>query len=196
MNKKLIEAVRKMRRRIKDRNRKFRKLTLRQQRIKVVRDVIRQLSDGTLVASPGTYAKFIAPKRMKPDSQLNEILESIPKCEVCGVGGIFLATVKLNNELTVEDVNRRSSYGTITAGVRSSMGDSVMRDYLKKWFSAEQLALIETAFERRKMHSAFVHPDKPLQAAIKFGMAYENPKARFIAICNNIIEHGGEFVVE
>lgn len=179
MAKKLSETRRKINRRVRERNQRFKKLSLSAQRIKVISDVITLLKGKKLIkAKQGTYINLPDNHLSKYDNreQLNTALEAGPRCEVCGIGAIFVTTISLNDQYSVGD-----------AGM--SINREEMVDYLRKWFSADQLGLIESAFER----SARGQGDADYKAA-EFGNMYPSPTKRLIAICENIIKNKGKFV--
>lgn len=183
MGSKAAEHRRKIRRRVMDRNRRFRSLGLKEQRIKIIKDVIASLTSNKYSATQGLYVKLPSSKLAKFSryEQLNIALEDVSEsCRVCGIGGIFLSAVTLNNKYTVGDYDSHDG------------GSSKLRDYLNPWFSDDQLDLIETAFERDSTMSK--HSGNDVDLARDFGRKYLASKLRLLAICNNILENKGEFV--
>jgi hypothetical protein len=71
---------------------------------------------------------------ISPSMEVRDIIAG-KACEVCGVGALFVAKLDRVDALTIGDMEL------------SLNNDSAMRRYLETEFSAEQLALIEIAFE-------------------------------------------------
>jgi hypothetical protein len=175
------------------RNRAFAKLSGSRKRITVARDVLEQLRLRRFVATTGTY---LQPTTVEAQRQFNsfdddsdkrpvhEVLEDV-KCQVCGIGSLFVAAVDRANACTIKDMNH------------SYENSGFMREYLGGFFSDEQLVLIETAFEKFLVDSLGTGLDEwspEIHAAIAFGAKYSNAEKRLKSIMENIIEHKGTFV--
>lgn len=226
-NKPTKEQIRK---RIRDRNYRFRKMTPEQQRVRIARDVIDQLEAGALVAQQGTYlavddrddlhpailleeaedlrdradsvygymdaqersnarrraARLEAKAERVGAEQLCDALEGVT-CTVCGIGAAFVAAVKRGDDFKVNDFT--NGFGD----------DDAMRDYLRKYFTANDVALIECAFERSP---GFAHyggstldeTSPQVIRAVAFGNGYPDSSSdRLRAIMQNIINNGGAF---
>lgn len=187
---KLSATRRRMLRRIKDRNRRFSKLNLVGQRIAIAKDVIAQLIVKKFRATPGTYVRFKLPSVSNLEQQFNETMEAVPKCEVCGVGGMFISAVRCYNDITVKEALGSSIYSPLI-----SLNSPVMRDYLARWFSNKQVGLVESAFEQQArfaVETGSSH-NEAMDAAY-FGTRFIKANDRLIAICKNIISHKGKFV--
>ena len=200
--------LKKLTKRIRDRNYRFSKMTPAQQRVRIAKDVIEQLGDGILKAQGGTYLSIYD----LGDSQLDEArsavlgysdddesavlcdldlavaFEQVPECTVCGIGAAFVATVKRADDLTMRDVE---GYYT---------NSDKMRVYLRQWFEPIQIGLIECAFERSSammlnQPGAKQAPNWRSRAAraADFGSQYSDAHDRLIAIMRNIVENDGEF---
>lgn len=166
-------------RRIRDRNRKFVKLNKKEQRIKIWKDIIKDLDSQKLVADTGTYLR-VSESLYNADAkeQLCDVLEST-SCVVCGIGATFVAAVKLWDKFEVGRFR----------GIFNN--DNIMRSYLRKWFDAEQLYLVETAFEGRVIHGRVKVADE--KACKQFVYKYNDRNGRLKAICLNAIANGGIF---
>lgn len=106
-----------------------------------------------------------APTGPNPDlSALLACSTARDPCAACGIGSLFIAAVMKADQLPMHDflVNR---------------GRPREVEYLQRWFSAQQLDLIEDYFE---------HPDSSKWAD-------RSPKKRLVMIMENIISNGGEF---
>lgn len=190
MGKKLSESRKRLLRRVKDRNRKFQKLSLEKQRVKIAQDVIEQLQIKRFIARTGIYASVpVIPVRVDPEEQFNLALESARGCHVCGIGGVFLSAVRINDDMTYSEAMHGSMDSSL-GGV--SLDDGMMRKYLRKWFSDHQLSLIESAFETKFMGTSNDH--RKLTTAVAWGDRFDKSKDRLKAICQNIIDNNGKFV--
>lgn len=178
---------RKLARRFRDRNRRFKKLTVSQQRIKIIKDVISYLQTRKLRATPGTYVKLVGyDGEISPDDQVHTLTDRAP-CEVCGIGSLFVSAVTLKNKFKVSDL----SYGRYVDIKDGDLNNHTLRDYLRRWFNENQLQLIETAFEQSWGYAVGVSGQ---DSAVDFGVKYTNAKKRLLAILNNMLENNGKFV--
>lgn len=167
--------------RFRDRNRRFKALDTKKQRIKILKDVVALLESKKILAkSDNTYldVKYDNCSDDSNKTQLHEVVET-NKCTVCGIGGIFVSAVLLKNKLKV---------GDLLSGDPSHIEKYEMAVYLRKWFREDQLDLIEDAFEATTIYGGN-NPN-----AHRFGRKYRTDKARLIAICKNMIANGGKFV--
>jgi hypothetical protein len=196
MSAKRLERFRRLaKRRFRDRNRRFKKLSVNEQRLKIIQDVIAHLESEKLKATKDTYLKILGVRKAEEGQQLHEIIEQ-SKCRVCGIGGVFSATVLLNNDFKVKSLHNNR---TITINgemdlVNSNFDDRSMRRYLKEWFTGTQLDLIEAAFESNPNYATNATSDTELSNAVKFGRQFRDSKSRLIAICENILANNGKFV--
>ena len=161
------EAKRKRRRRvrahspeaIKKRNEAFAKLPPHKKRVVVAKDVIAALDANQYIAQTGHYVnnfKF-SPlesatrgierftdewyerrgKTRDVDAQV-ALLKGQVSCNVCAIGGVFMCAVERMDKIQLNELER---------------GRSRMVDYLDGMFSAEQLDLMEIAFEGSLEHA-------------------------------------------
>jgi hypothetical protein len=166
----------------------FSKLTRAQKRVRIAQDVLAQLESGEISATHGIYLenknrnKMVA-KNADGDTELCDILNST-QCRVCGIGALFVGAVKLADRLKIRDLNRKSSsdYGR-GYDVRQLWSDDI-RSYLHRFFSKDQVAAIEAAFERGVVEHV---------AARVFAPKVKGAKNRMRLIMENIIVNGGTF---
>lgn len=189
----IAEAIRKDNKRISDRNYRFNKMTSEQKRVTIAKDVIALLNAEKLVASCGTYLEFSDaklkdkywgdgyedPKDGTADVKIHSLIESSPSCEVCGIGACFVAAVRRADKCTVGDMSNPND-------------DSFMRDYLKQWFSRDQIQLVEAAFETDSVF-CYTQDEDLVERAVAFGFKFTNDSDRLKAIMENIIENEGIF---
>lgn len=196
MAERLTEEQRQRRKRFRDRNYRFRKLSKPRQRVWIARDVISQIRSRQLIPKHGVgymvlgdytrNSQFNALCMKEDPSDIREFIGD-DVCHVCGIGGTFIAALKLADELTFKDINQ-------------TQDDQIMRDYLRSWFSDVQIALIECAFERNDAYLQKVgsreRRNKNHDAASRarnFGFEFDRPDQRLIAIMQNIIDNDGTF---
>lgn len=164
--------------------------TKAQMRVKIARDVLKQIKAKKLVPRNGTYMDvgnhfeyFSKLGLLNPSIQFNTVLPT--KCEVCALGAVFIAAVDKNNTLEIGEL----TYTPDRLRRYPSYFD--MQNYLSKWFSREQLHLIESVFESNSDYS-FLNfrktvSDTPLRKIAASKM--------LTAIMKNIIKNKGTFVI-
>lgn len=194
-------------RKIRERNRKFKRLTPAGKRVAIAKDVLAQLNAKMILARSGVYfsskpveellntyesvsgswnydSRQDKLKAELEDTQLCDVLEG-QKCTVCGIGAAFVSAVRLGDDLTVPNA------GT---------DDGSMREYLVRYFEPEQVGAIESAFEEECFMSVAVGwgvttAQYDLETrAIAFGQQYRSDAKRLRAIFENIIANKGTFV--
>lgn len=199
MAERLTEEQRKSRKRFRDRNYRFRKLTKAQQRVKIAKDVIQQILAGKIIPKHGVGYMILADSKRESlfnhnalldlKSDVREFIEH-DTCNVCGIGGTFIAALKLEDRLSFKDMIHSSD-------------DRAMREYLKNWFSEVQIALIECSFEKNSLYIERILSSKKGserqrirelgERARDHGLQYLHPDDRLIAIMRNIIDNDGTF---
>lgn len=167
---------------ITKKNEVFEKLTKAQKRVQIAQDVIKSLNAGKLVAEQGIYVtrnrktKALGKELFDENVTcgLDTILEKIPKCNVCALGGLFVEAVKRHDKITTDEIS-------------SDPWQHELHYYLKKFFSVEQLRMIEDAFESEG--PSMYGNDK----ALTFCNTLKKPRDRMLKIMNNIVENNGTF---
>lgn len=149
----------------------------------IAKDVIKHLKRKNRKIRPMTGVFFEAYSNgLKAGADLMEASKKRTfKCEVCGIGAIFIAAVMRH-----DDINYRSHLNS----------REPIHDYLKPWFTKNQLCLIESAFERVRTTDGDYNPalyDACIAAKDWGYRAPSDPGARLIAIMENVIANGGEF---
>jgi hypothetical protein len=203
------DTIKRLNKRIKDRNYRFSKMTPAEKRVRIAKDVVVMLDEEKLHARTGSYLRFEDDSensdvwdtvRNSPDSkQVHEILEPLESCTVCGIGAAFVATVLRADNLTLGDM---TVDGCGSAQTGHLTNDQPMRKYLETFFTQQQLALIECAFEqdfgfRERLNGTCyknVATKKDATKAARLGERYDEHDDRLRAIFNNIIANHGEFV--
>lgn len=192
-----VDSVR-ARKRIRDRNRRFRKLSPAAKRVRIAKDVIEQLESGRIAALKGQYFSPHDPEKwwqLQGETQLHVAIADQLQCSVCALGAAFVCAVNRANDIKVSQVSGMLSSITMTK--------RRIQDYLGSWFSLEQLGLIEVAFERG---ASFAHPgtdDELVRRAYGFNgdiwadsavSFEERTRMAMVRIMRNIISNRGEFV--
>ncbi len=181
------KALQKVNKRIRDRNRRFRAKTKQQQRLAVIKDAINQLKAGKFIAA-STYFEFPAStanaiywaNNRREDRSAVELCSLVEqaKCEVCGIGSLFVSAVRLDDQFKIYPV----------AGVNRSQ--EVRK--LTPWFDRKQLDLIETHYEGGKGGAS----DNSWYASHRYSKVVggkETPKKRLLMILENMLSNNGKF---
>lgn len=201
---------------IKRRNAAFEKLSPAQKRVVVAKDVLAALNARQLIARSNVYLTIdrfapelqASPNYWELDAQ-SALLKGQVSCNVCAIGSIFVCAVERQDKITLNDFAGSKKNG--------------MSEYLGDMFSAEQLDLMEAAFERTDEYvkskryrplDDYEYPrcrsneeQAELEEAIAFGDAYYYEDAVnedddvgafdadgcMRAIMENIIANDGEF---
>ncbi len=151
----------------------------------IAKDVLKLLAAKKLVATTGTYCRTMVGKEVyyhwaadapeAPADLQQFMLAPRAKCEVCGLGAMFVSLVSKVDQVETQEADN----------------ESLMRKMLGKYFNRKQRVMIEAAFEKRIIDAESKNSDgKALDAAIVFGEKYHTDSKRLKAICENIIKHG------
>lgn len=158
-----------------------------QARVTLAKDVIAQLNARRFVATLGSYVmtRGADADRLRSSKRADDaktVFADLRACEVCAVGALFLATVERHNSVAIRDVSFSAD------GRHIELFSEVDRAVLHRFFSPDQMALIESAFE-----GDLYGDEDTVRSAIKFGFAHRDADSRLRAIMANIIANG-EFV--
>jgi hypothetical protein len=171
-------------------------------RILIAKDTLKWLAAKKLKLAPGTY--FNLPNKSVPTNnskkdlnrKLDKVLETVSKpCDVCALGGMFYSMVRRYDGVKLYEGNTEYASGPNGSEVYvSSVTGSIVYDRLKKYFSAQQLGLIETAFEETIMGNCVNNDNDYYRLEDARVFAYNKPSAtRLKMIMENIIKNKGEF---
>lgn len=191
------------------RNRRFKAATAAKKRVLIAEDVIAQVKAGRFKPKSGSWVQPLDRKGydidMQPgltkfdeeDSVRELFLDgSIPKCECCALGAMFMSCTLYNNKTTVEDFDEEVGW---------RFDDLVMeggfKNGLTKFFSKDQLQLIESAFEGNMGAFVLDEEDEYSGTGIAPGEKTKvwmdelrDDKKRLVRIMENIIKNKGKFV--
>lgn len=152
--------------------------------VDIARDVIKGLDAKKLIAESGVYfepgfGNYVGDYQgfSHNKEKMKALVKSPTKCKVCAIGGLFTSLVCHDLPFELKKVGHNLS--------------DKMRDALAPYFSPEQLAQIEMAFEIDPFYGDRL--DIPYEKAIAFGEAHNKDDARLRAICQNIIDNEGVF---
>lgn len=138
-------------------NKKFEKLSPSEKRVSIARDVLAQLESGKLKPQSGAWlegkgrSELFSAKMLAGDPEVQSILSKTKECTGCALGGLFLSAVckadklKLSELECVGEADYNSSELELVEDGTISENDSF--SYLERFFSKEQLNLIEFTFE-------------------------------------------------
>lgn len=189
---KLANAVKATNRRIAKDNAAFEKMAPAEKRVTIARDVIAQLAVGRLVATPGMWLTGEDGKDLvdvKKDVELQTILKKTKVCEGCAMGGLFMCAVERANKLKVSDLINvdDDADGEGSLNLSEVDGDDTFK-YMRRFFSQDQLDMIETAFEVGGGATSAGHESE------NFASDVEDAGDRMRLIMENIVVNKGKFV--
>lgn len=181
----------------------FKELTLKGQKMRIVRDAIAQINTKLFKPKNGVYLDFDNSYGYK--DSLKTLFLNRQECTCCAKGAIFSACV-----LNVNKVYGKDDFSD----------NEFQKNKLKKWFEEKELNLIECAFElcvvglentsatlvktrvtesrnlgNMEYCKTWLEDNKEYLLpetikAIKFGRKYKNSTNRLLAILNNILKNG------
>jgi hypothetical protein len=182
----------------------FSRLTKAEKRVAIAKDVIDQIKLKTIRIASGEYCTITLDGSVKGKDELQKAFQKgkVKECKVCAMGALFIGDIlkrdnfKLNSgNFTPGESGRFEEDGF--ANVYSSTIEKKLDDY----FTAEQLRLIEAAFEEELISSSNTNlRDKNgfetpiVEKAVKFGKKYKTDRGRLIGILENLIKNKGEFI--
>jgi len=178
----------------------FKELTVRGQKMRIVRDAISQIQKKVIVPKNGDYLTLTDNKSIqeRDDYFFSRKARNIQKillkgqpntCQACAKGSLFASCViSTNNVYTI-----KHEYDD----------EKFQKKKLHKWFSDLELDMIETAFEERviadserklaKYNGYGEKTERKTELGIKcskFGKLYKKPDKRLLAILENILKNG------
>lgn len=166
----------------------FGRLNARQKRVAIAKDAIKQIEAEQVRMVRGNFITGLY-----WDSEINPELDSPAEfgkaqlnaetltCQACAVGAAVVSGIRLFNRRRINRYGAHENAVTI----------------LGEWFSAVQVAMIETAYEHGhgwfSEHSSEA-TDEELRRARSFGRQFRSDHKRALAIFQNIVRHKGTFV--
>jgi len=170
-----------------------------QKRVLIAKDTIKWLDTKAIMTKTNSNyfkmsGKGIKVKNTLRDMELGVMLKNTTNsCQVCAIGGMFYSMVRRFDNITI-DVGEHTHHNYL-----KRIYQSIIFDELERYFSYEQLIMIESAFEMHEMHNPDdwdVDSHEKFIAASKFAISdKKSPAARLRKIMNNIIQNDGVFVL-
>ena len=162
---------------IERQNQVFHRLSKKQQRIAIAKDVLKQIKLKRYKAQPDTYVNILGLRNkgynLGSSSQFQEaLLTENPSCNVCGIGAAFCSMARLG-----DGVNLWSDY----------------HDKLLAMFSRRQVYLIEAAFEGKQIRFDSRLSSTDQKSTREFYRKYSKSSDRLAAIFRNILRNEGTF---
>lgn len=171
---------------------KFKDLTKKGQKMRIVRDAIAQIKINKFVPTEGAYLSvwraddesgMVSSVHLKNKDNLQKVLkEEDVECDCCAKGALFASCVMSVNKV----------YG------KNDFAKEVFQSKkLSKWFSKGELDMVETAFEKEIMcdtENILRDNDGELtdlgEKCVVFGESYDTATERLLAILENILQNG------
>lgn len=159
------------------------KATKAEMRVRIAKDVIAQLKAKRIKAVAGTYGtvRFTAKQeaRLYDSAEPVDVKETLSgkRCEACALGSMFIVAVDRHNDLRLPGEN-----------LACVLDRDDECDYLSRFFSREQLDMVESAFEMDTLGDSNPSDEVCLSFA-HLNRAHD----RMIAIMQNIVANGGKF---
>ena len=200
---KISKQIEKINKLIEQNNLAFKKASAAEKRVLIAQDVLTQLKASRYVAESGVFVEYTFNRKLDRDLSDNESVQQlfahkeIDKCNVCALGGMFMSCTNLNNNTTLGQLDCEGS----------NLGDVIedeerISNGLDKFFTTNQLVLIEIYFERGEgyfiegcnaVNSRF-YKSIDFDHVNAFYDKYEDDAKRLGAIMQNIIDNKGTFV--
>jgi hypothetical protein len=179
--------LRRHRRRIQERDRRFFSLTAAERRLAIAREALEQEAAGVLAPSHGEGNGYLTPSdwRRRGDfyvGQAQDVADRVPVCHCCQLGAALLVSMQLFD---------RAPKGESLADLAGLPHRRV--PYLREHFPSDQIEMLEIAFEQDALHSDGFATAEQRNAAMVFGLRYGDPRERFRAIWQNVIDNNGDF---
>jgi hypothetical protein len=177
-------------------NRLFEKMTKAQKRVAIVKDALSQLRQEKISAGVMYYIRAQIPYGTSGEVSLQKLLPKLPPCHVCARGALFLSAVRKANQCLLQDC------GYENCSQHANENDphflEINRKVERKFFSDEQIALIEMAYEGADIRRYFgwnLYKNDKAVSALSFYKDWKVYTAgdRLEAILLNLIENEGTF---
>lgn len=180
----------------------FEEMSSAEKRVQIARDVLAQLESKRLIASTGEWlinsnrtvkGSFYSKEDYIDNLEFQEVLKRTEKCKGCALGGIFMSAVERANNLKLQELD--PDFGIYITGIPRK---SDIFCYLNRYFTHEQLVLIEFAFEMGN-GVCYIEDDMLRIRALnlflgEYGNA-RNAEFRMKYIMQNIVDNNGDFVL-
>lgn len=138
-----------LKRKIESRNKRFAEANDAQKRVMIAKDALAQINEGRFIPKTGSYCRISSTAVKKSlkvgvkDLREAYLGNNINNCKVCGIGALMVASILFNNNVAVDSYIHYTSQGWGSPNDNNNEASNGIR----KYFSHEQLRLIEHAFE-------------------------------------------------
>lgn len=174
--------VKSLNKKIEKDNKAFDALSPSEKRVAIARDVLAQLASKRFTAKFGVWfgkknnSNLFSDRAIEKDLEVKDVISEIKQCDGCAIGGMFMCAVDRADKLKISELTYHNN--------EISEKDSF--DYLRRFFSADQLNLIESVFERNE-------GAKFSDGAENFAPGLDSASERMRLIMENIIVNKGTF---
>ena len=176
-------------------NQAFKKASKAQKRVMIAQDVIAQIKAKRYVPESGTFVIANWSEKIDYKDHSDNIQEAFQKkqietCQVCALGGLFMSCTNLNNNTNFEQLEQAEDLGEMIDN------EGRISNGMDKFFSVNQLKLIETYFENAQgyFRDYEVSINIPESHRNAFHNQYLDDDERMIAIMENIVNNKGTFI--
>ena len=173
---------------IEETNEAFEKASPDQKRVMIAKDVLLRIELRNINMKRGNFLS----KRSLPleKGSFKDMLNYYkrPVCDVCAKGALFCSIIGRVNNLTIDEL--------LSMDIMVSSFSDPAHQELKKYFSEEQIDLIEIALEGSSFLNIADYDDYGKAIDFHHNHFVESDSSaeyNMIAICNNIIENNGTF---
>lgn len=182
-------------------DKQFAKFSLAEKRVVIAQDVLAQLKAKFYIAKKGNYIFYIDRlEGVKYSADIKKNYAKIKSCTVCALGACLMSITKFENKLTFSDADLFFPGETNCQAKR--IANKKAKSLFASLFSAEQLLLIENAFEgvsggTRVGKELFYKnlSSEQKDACTQFYNQYQVISNRLKAIMENIIKNKGTFIL-
>jgi len=145
------KKLKKLGKKIKKSNKKFRRATPEQKRVLIAKDVLKELAAESFITINGRWVvaeqNIVTEKELEDNAQLSVALKRLPQCEVCAIGGMFIAAVKRYNKIQCQGLFDPYSCSALGYSDYTHSETAALFGFLEKFFTPKQLSMIEVAYE-------------------------------------------------
>ncbi len=194
----MVTFLEKRNKQVEENNKIFNKMSKTNQRIQIALDVLEQIKAKRIKASKGEYFKINSTKNVPEqfkttnrfsfhpeiNGDLKKIVSNVETCNVCAIGSVFLCVVERKNNF---EVQHKSIYRN-----EFELNLHEIKKYIEKFFTNEQLAKIEAAFEKEFVSYVNILKIENPKDYEKFCKKYKSEQ-RLTLIMENLVVNNGKF---
>ncbi len=176
-------------------NAAFAKLSASKKRVQIAKDVLMHLDAMKIKAKVGKWVTpHGAPSEVAPNSEIRDVFSKMKSCHACAVGSMFVSAMLRADKFRGCDLDSANSWARDDSeDVYVEFDDNDMTGYLKRFFSVDQIAKMESAFEQRDSMLDGDSVWDEYAKAVEFGLKHRSADKRLRAIMQNVIDNNGIF---